>query len=453
MLFDCLHIRIRHGMLLLATFCLFMLFVFEGCSESGSDADDGLAGGITDIGNSVATVQVAGVVLNQDGSSAVSARVVAYYDSWNQAAATDSVVVFSDSNGRFVLDVDSSADLILFAELEGACGLMLAETRDDISIVLGPRKGLEGSVSGANSGYVRVVGTDEVAKISKDGFFTFENVPPGDISLVYFRDDKPQGHLDFKTMDNRDMISLPPMENCRDDGHCYMPEYNDEMLGVDFARRDDPRDSVFRNIALHMDGRTPVFNESGDMAGEVSFVEGIADRAVELAPGQYIDLGEVNLLSDDFTLSLWTKWEGASETTQILFSQKEDSSDDASFQWYFDGNVGQFAVVADSQNSDPVYLGESASVPAGSWSFLVLVCRGGSLTMYVDGIELKSANVDNKVGASVAHLHVGGSLGANEYTWKGPIDEVHVDGVAQSVGWIKFIYEETLNPKNHTIRK
>lgn len=453
MIFDRQYIRIRHGMLQLAAFSLLLSFFVAGCSSKSSDADADFAGGITDIGNAIATVQVAGVVLNQNGSVAVSARVVAYYDSWDQVSASDSVVVFSDSNGQFVLDVDSSANLILFAEHDGACGLIVPERRDNLSMVLGPRKSLEGSVSGAKSGYVRVVGTDEVAKVSEDGSFVFENVPPGDVSLAYFQGDKPQGHMDFKTMDDRDQISLPPMENPREDGLYYSPDYNDGMFGVDFGQRDDHHDMAYTNIALHMDDRVPVFDANGNMTEELSFVEGMTGRAVDLAPGQYIDLGEVGFLAGDFTLSLWTRWVGAGDATQILFRQGGIFPGEISFQWYFDGDSGRFAVMMGEENPDAVYFGDSASILADSWSFLVLVYHEGSVSMYVNGIELGSASVNYKVSSSLAHLHVGGSLGMSESSWIGPVDEVHVDGVAQSVDWILFIYEHSLSPKNPAPRK
>ena len=50
---------------------------FTSCSKN-----DDVAGGVTDIGNSIAT----GVVVTEANVPAARARVVAYYDSWDKTA-------------------------------------------------------------------------------------------------------------------------------------------------------------------------------------------------------------------------------------------------------------------------------------------------------------------------------------------------------------------------------
>ena len=78
--------------------------VFSACSNEEH------AGGVTDIGNSLA-----GVVVRDDGSPVARARVVAYYDSWNETSARDSVETVSDYSGRFRLEGIRDTAVVLFA--------------------------------------------------------------------------------------------------------------------------------------------------------------------------------------------------------------------------------------------------------------------------------------------------------------------------------------------------
>ena len=66
------------------------------CSDSSTPND--VAGGVTDIGNSLA---YSGQVVDASGANVASARVVAYYDSWDNVSALDSVVTMTDENGKF----------------------------------------------------------------------------------------------------------------------------------------------------------------------------------------------------------------------------------------------------------------------------------------------------------------------------------------------------------------
>ena len=68
---------------------------FIACSDSSTKD---VAGGVTDIGNSLAYT---GVVVDQNGAKVESARVVAYYDSWEQTSIVDSVVTSTDANGIY----------------------------------------------------------------------------------------------------------------------------------------------------------------------------------------------------------------------------------------------------------------------------------------------------------------------------------------------------------------
>lgn len=196
-----------------------------------------VAGGVTDIENSVS-----GIVVNQSGAAITNAKVVGYYDSWEQTEVADSVeAVYSDSEGKFSLEVDTTRSFILYAENDGECVLAQISQREDNKLVLGNHKSLESSISGATSGYVRIVGTNERAEIEPDGSFRFESIPPGDITITFVPDDKPDGYVDFHTTDDRDELNLPPMEHNPDDNRFNKPE--GEGYGVDFdVRWEHPRE-------------------------------------------------------------------------------------------------------------------------------------------------------------------------------------------------------------------
>lgn len=210
----------------------FFVFAFLTIACSDSETDGKIAGSVTDIENSVATVQISGTVLNKNGNAVPSARVVVFYDSWEQSEASDSVEVNSDETGNFVVKIDSSKNAVLYAENKDECVLAAVDSSVN-KLILGTQKSLTSSVNGATSGYVRVVGTNEIAEIDSAGNFKFDALPPGDIILSYFWDEKPQGHLDFKTTDERDSLFLPPMNFC-EDGRPENPDFKDEFFGVNF---------------------------------------------------------------------------------------------------------------------------------------------------------------------------------------------------------------------------
>lgn len=408
-----------------------------------SDSNNNVAGGATDIGNSIA-----GIVVDANGAGVASARVVAYYDSWTQTTATDSVEAFTDASGNFTLLVDSAASYVLYAENGNECGLAFANDSAN-TLVLGGRKSLESSVNGETSGYVRIVGTHETAEIREDGSFAFDAIPPGDISLVYIRDEKPQGYLEFKTVDEREQIHLPPLENRRDDGHFNAPDFGKDMYGVDFRHHSDYRDMPPETV-LHMDGFDSIYNSDHSKAKEVLFVDGVSNAAVSLSAGQYIKIENQSALGSDFTLSLWTKWNGANDNEQILFSEKTRGDSASQFQWSYDSAKNSFAVKAKTkQGSETIYFDASA-MPTEKWTFLTLVSHNHAVAMYINGTAVPandsvSATVDLNSTKNPASFFIGGN-GETTSTWNGALDEFHIEGIAQSAGWIKDISESSQVP-------
>lgn len=425
-----------------------------GCGDSGSN--NNVAGGVTDIGNSVATTEIAGVVTNFDGAVVPSARVVAYYDAWDQTSAKDSVEAYSNDDGEFTLMVDSSQNLILFAEHGEDCGLSKVSQYSGNELKVGTRKRLESRIDGATSGYMRIVGMDQVAAIDSNGDFAFESVPPGEISLVYVEDDKPQARLDFKTVDDRHSIKLPPMEHRHDDkGFLTSPDFSNGMYGVDFDHPVEHHDSM--SMIVGMEGGEFVFDNDSTPSWKVDYVEGLFGKAISLKPGQFISMGDMDVTAGDYTFALWTKWNGPNGEHQILFSQRSYWSDSTSkCQWHYDNEVGRFAMMKSSPKvPTAVYFGDSSLVPVGQWTFLAVVSRGGMVSMYVNGEPVAVYRDDGETVYSVEFIPnkldkpVPFRIGGNEIkteTWNGLIDEVYIENYAQNDEWIKSIYTMMYRP-------
>lgn len=414
------------------------------CSDTSSSND--IAGGVTDIGNSVAAAKITGTVTDENGDAIANARVVAYYDNWDQTQATDSVEVSTDKNGNFSLEVDSTEDLVLYAENGDECGLAFAG--DQNMLVLGNRKSLESTVLGETDGYMRIVGTNETAKVNKDGSFSFDAVPPGDISLVYVRDEKPQGYLEFKTTDKRNKISLPPLERRKEDGQFNTQYFESNTYGVDFGYNRNYYDASFLNVALYMEGYEPVFNSDHSWAKDSNLVEGILGSARVLKPGQYIALDKQKALGKNFTIALWTKWNGANDNKQVLFSEKVNGDSVSQIKWYFDSEKNSFVVQAETIQGEKTINFDAPNFTTENWTFLTLVSDDSKINLYINGEMVKtgkeaSLSLELNSVKDVVSYYIGGTGNENS-TWNGALDEYHIEGYVLNANWIKDVYEMTV---------
>lgn len=366
------------------------------CSEKKD-----VAGGITDIDHSVA-----GRVLDVAGSPVAHARVVAYID--NSTAVEDSVETVSDAKGNYelVFNRDVSGDTVmLYAELDSLVALENVESSQNFDLQVSAKKKLVGSVSGANSGFVRIKGTSLKAKIADDGSFGFDLAPAGKrILLQYVRDDLAVATFAVSTAGTSDSIALPE----------------------------------FIETYLSMDGKERVFENDSTLAESVDYVDGIFGKAIALKPGQFIDLGELDPTNGDFTISLWTKWKGTNGNHQILAAQRSYWSDSTSkFQWHFDNVDGKFAVMK-SAPKVPVEItfGDSSVVPVDEWSFLVLVSKDNQVSMYVNGKQVgETSSFTSNLLEKAVPFRIGGNEIPTE-TWNGLLDEVRVENVARDLEWI-----------------
>ena len=434
---------------------------FLACSSS-----EDVAGGVTDIGNSIArepdTLRYFGVVHDLQGRAVPAARVVAYLD--NSKEIVDSLETVADSTGFFKLDpiprISAKGSPRFYAESKGLSGLRgdgLSDVRLD-TICIAAHKTLSGKIADATSGYMRIPGTRLRSPIGEDCSFAFDSIPAGyRMDLVYMQNDSAIAQFEFTALESKDSLKLPelsvngewltsndmPVIADHYSFHYYLPDYY--YLPNGYGNPEIQK-------VLHMDGDVKVLNHDSSLVDNINYVEGVRGEAVLLEPGQFIDLDTLDPTGGDFTLSLWTKWNGPNGEHQVLFSQRDYWSDSTSrFQWHYEVNSGTFAVMKSMPGSpEAVYFGGSTSVPVGEWAFLVLVSKNHKVSMYVngepiaiagsDGTEFAGEFVPNELNRNVP-FRIGGDEIETE-TWNGALDEIWVESVARSPEWIEVMYEQ-----------
>ena len=469
-----------------AAVSLFALGVVA-CSKS-----DETAGGVTDIGNSVAS----GFVVTEGNLPVAHARVVAYYDSWDKTSIEDSVVVVADDNGKFELKFDSTRSVVLYAETGSESGLSRIQDSGSSLVVVGHPRRLESSVAEASSGYMRIVGSNAVASVGADGSFAFDSMPVGKILLAYVAE-VPQARFDFMTTIVGDTVKIPPLEKLsQNNGWLTVSDYRYynnaayagimvnvpegitvpqvEILPQDTTEKDtsvkdttakdssdivkdttarDTSETVVISYALHLDGSdslAKVYNSDGTEADpdNIDYVDGISGEGVSLKVGQHIGLGYVDPSAGDFTVSLWTVWKGFREGSfyQILFAQRSNWAESfARIQLQYDFAVGAFAAVSEAISpTGLVWLSEPGRVrPLNEWANITLVYEDGKLFFYVNGELVSDENgvpFTLKDFLDPVPFRIGGTEIAND-TWNGVIDEVTIESTARSAEWVKAQYE------------
>ena len=438
-----------------------------------SNGDD-VAGGVTDIGNSIArepdTIWVRGTVVDMQGKKVPAARLALYWD--DGIEIVDSRETVADSNAQFEFKVyrydiqtsersnilsvvDSTLGVVegicgfyLYAESGSLSGLVLPPSGKAGEIRIGSRKAIRGNISGATSGKVRIGGTNLVADVQEDGSFSLDSIPPGvQEELIYSESDSVLGYIPFTIEDAGDTVVLPQLENYS--GFLWSPDLSllADAYGFTSYHTDNVRwaDTNWTTVNIEMNGDEQVFNNNGKLADSVNYVDGVKGKAVLLGPGQYLDLDTLNPTGGDFTLSLWTKWNGPNGEHQVLFCQRAYWSDSTSrFQWHYEVNSGSFAVMKSMPGyPEAVFFGDSSAVPVGEWAYLVLVSKDGMVAMYVNGNPVGEAQTftPNELKRSVP-FRVGGDEIETE-TWNGAIDRVSVETRARSPEWIKARYMES----------
>ena len=452
-----------------------LALLLSSCSKTNETA-----GGVTDIGNSIAQ----GIVVTEANQPVARARVVAYYDNWDKTSIEDSVVVEADNNGIFSLKFDSTRSVVIYAENGSESGLSRIQKGGDALVMVGHPRRLESRVAKAKSGYMRIVGRSDVAAVKSDGSFAFDAMPVGEISLVYVESEHSQARFNFITTIVGDTVKIPSLEMLeQNDGWLTVSDYHyyssDTYAGIMVSVPEGikvpqaeipPRDTIGKDtsakdtiedlaisLELHMDGsdsEAQVYNNDGSVAVDVNYVDGVSGKAILLEVGQYIGVGEIDPCAGNFTMTAWTKWNGFRDSIyQILFAERLDWYAGLSrFQLQYEmiphaiyavGDVTDMAGRGYTRLSDG-NVAYGGNLPVNEWAHLALVYEDGKLYFYIngelvsdkDGVPFKPKNT-----AEPMPFRIGGSEVPND-TWNGVIDEVRIESVARSADWVKAEYEK-----------
>jgi hypothetical protein len=470
-----------------------LALVALGVTSCSKEKD--VAGGVTDIGNSVAE----GLVVTEANQPVAYARVVAYYDGWDKTSIEDSVEVQADENGKFSLKYDSTHAVVLYAETDDKSGLSRMENTEGALVMVGHPRRLESSIADAHSGYVRIVGSNETARVKSDGSFAFDAMPVGEISLVYVADEQPKARFNFMTTVMGDTLKIPELEELdQNDGWLTISDYRyysgaayggimvsvpedikvpektvvpadtvakDTTVKDTTAKDTTEKDTIEINppkdpaisLELHLDGKdrdAKVYDNDGSVADSVNYVDGVSGKGILLKVGQYIEVGQIDLCVSDFTMSAWTKWGGyrGDGIYQILFAERLNWDKGLSrFQLQYEIMTSSITAVGDG--TDLAGYGyawlskgnveRGGKLPMNEWAHVALVYESGKLYFYING-KLVSAkegvSFDPKEVENMP-LRIGGSEIAND-TWNGAIDEVRLESVAHNAEWVKAEYEK-----------
>lgn len=175
--------------------CLFASFWLWSCSEPTA--------GVTDIGNSLA-----GIVLSEKGTPMPNARVVVYFDHWENEFISDSIETTTNSHGQFEFkNMNTEESFVLLAQKDSLSVLSFASD----TLVVSTPKLISSRILGKSNGWVRVLGLNSKQFINEDGSFALSKIPSGELALIYGDTEQENLRFLFKTIDTRDTIDLPDL--------------------------------------------------------------------------------------------------------------------------------------------------------------------------------------------------------------------------------------------------
>src|SRR3989344_6041318 len=198
---------------------------------------------------------------------------------------------------------------------------------------------------------------------------------------------------------------------------------------------DSLRDYVGGRIATEVGG-VKVNSKGGYLGGGTGFD----------AVNDYINFNSKFLPNGTMTISAWIYPDGASENgVGKIVTDSATGGSGVAFSYLSGSTAVRF-----SENGDLGNCGNSGtgSVPLGKWSHVVAVrgmnATNTSISLYVDG-ALKLSNVTCMLPTTPNSNVLIGNRGAQDFTFNGIINEVHVWNRVLSAGEVSSLYKNYLN--------
>ncbi len=154
----------------------------------------------------------------------------------------------------------------------------------------------------------------------------------------------------------------------------------------------------------------------------------------------YIDMDDkINLNPTGFTISAWIKRDTGNLNASII------SKRNASFSRGYDfkiNNVGKVQMFW--KNGTNQSLVSNTTIPENEWHHVATIYNGTTLSLYIDGVLDKSANLTAPVNTSESfYIAAAGKLTPTQF-FKGNIDEVRIWNSALSPEQLRFIMNQEI---------
>jgi hypothetical protein len=153
-------------------------------------------------------------------------------------------------------------------------------------------------------------------------------------------------------------------------------------------------------------------------------------------------------INDTITVSAWIK--PTDQTQWNHLCTKGCDNPNRVYQLSIDATEKiDFVINANTTNGKAT---TTASVPIGSWSYVVGTYDRNYVKVYINGSEGASVAFNQTIKTNTVVLRIAsrvygtGNTGASAYSFDGTMDEVHVVAVARSQGWIQTEYNNQKDP-------
>lgn len=126
----------------------------------------------------------------------------------------------------------------------------------------------------------------------------------------------------------------------------------------------------------------------GNINGDVKVVNGKSGKALEFAPGAYVEIPDSKSLKDmkEYTIGMWVNMNNLSADWNHLFEK------DGSYGITINSTSRDFRY---TPNSSKVWLESKFKVETGAWYYVTMVATDSAISFYVNG-EKKKVRLKNQ---------------------------------------------------------